>query len=79
MLHVFVLLNALCPSKCVLPTYTLALDKDVGVNRDLINSYFLQGITNAELADFLALRREIITSVRTVKRILKSLRLRRAK
>ena len=69
MLHVFVLLNALCPSKCVLPTYTLALDKDVGVYRDLINSYFLQGFTNAEIAGFLALRREIITSVRTVKQI----------
>ena len=62
------------------PTYTPALDKNVGVNRDnLITSYFLQGYTNAEIASFLALHHGIILSVRTVKRILKHLRLRRAK
>ena len=80
MLHLFVLLNAFCPSKCALPTYTPALDKKVGVNRDnLITSYFLQGFANAEIAGFLALHHGIILSVRTVKRILKRLRLRRAK
>ena len=64
----------------MLPTYTPALDKNVGVNRDnLIRSYFLQGFTNAEVAGFLALHQGIILSVRTVKRILKRLRLRRAK
>jgi len=64
----------------VLPTYTPALDKNVGVNRDnLIRSYFLQGFTNAEIVGFLALHHGIILSVRTVKRILKRLRLRRAK
>ena len=51
-----------------------------GVNRDnLITSYFLQGFSNAEIALFLALHHGIILSVLTVKRILKRLRLRRAK
>ena len=64
----------------MLPTYTPALDKNVCVNRDnLIRSYFLQGFTNAEIAGFLVLHHGIILSVRTVKRILKRLRLRRAK
>ena len=64
----------------MLPTYTPALDKNVGVNRDnLIRSYFLQGFTNSEIAGFLALHHGIILSVQTVKRILKRLRLRRAK
>ena len=64
----------------MLPTYTPALDKNVGVNRDnLIRSYFLQGFTNAQIAGFLALHHGIILSVRTVKRILKRLRLRMAK
>ena len=57
-----------------------ALDKNVGVNRDnLIRSYFLQGFTNSKIAGFLALHHGIILSVQTVKRILKRLRLRRAK
>ena len=57
-----------------------ALDKNLGVNKDnLIRSYFLQGFTNAEIAGFLALHHGIILSVWTVKRILKRLRLRRAK
>lgn len=64
----------------MLPTYTPALDKNIDVNRDdLTTSYFLQGFTNAEIAGFLALHHGIIISVRTVKRILKRLRLRRAK
>ena len=76
----FRVLNAFCSSKCVLPTYTPSLDKNVGVNRDnLIRSYFLQGFTNAEIAGFLALHHGIILSVRTVKRILKRLKLRRVK
>lgn len=50
------------------------------MNREsLISSYFLQVFTNAEIAGFLALQHGIILSVRTVKRILKRLRLRRAK
>ena len=57
------------PFKCVLSvdmrvtyiTYTPALDKNVGVNRDnLISSYFLQGFTTAEIAGFLALHHGII-------------------
>ena len=49
------------------------------MDRDnLIRSYFLQGFTNAEIGGFLALQHGIILSVRTVKRILKRLRLRRA-
>ena len=37
----------------MLPTYTPAVDKNVGVNRDdLVSSYFLQGFTNAEIAIF---------------------------
>ena len=64
----------------MLPTYTPALDKNVGVKKDnLIRRYFLQGFTNAEIAGFLALNHGIILSVRTVKRILKRLRLRGAK
>ena len=72
--------SALSQSKGVLPTYTPALHKNVGVNQDnLISSYFSRGFTNAEIACFLALHHGIILSVRTVKRILKRLRLRRAK
>ena len=49
------------------------------MDRDnLIRSYFLQGFTNAEIVGFLALQHGIILSLRTVKRIFKRLRLRRA-
>ena len=49
------------------------------MDRDnLIRSYFLQGFTNAEIGGFLALQHGIILCVRTVKWILKRLRLRRA-
>ena len=80
LLHLIVLLNTLCISQCVLPVYTLALNKDSGVERDnTIRSYFSQGFTNAEITGFLALQHGIVLSVRTLKRILQRLRLKRAR
>ena len=68
-----------CLSNCVMPAYTPALQKDEGLEReDLITSYFNQGLTNAEIVGFLVLRHGIVCSVRTLKRILKRLGLKRA-
>lgn len=79
MLHVLVLLNAVCISSCVLPAYTPALNKDRGLDREqLIRNYFLQDFTNIEIVGFLALQHGITISVRTVKRILHRMRLKRA-
>ena len=62
-----------------MPAYTPALQKDEGLEReDLITSYFNQGLTNAEIVGFLVLRHGIVCSVRTLKRILKRLGLKRA-
>ena len=73
LLCLFILLNILLPSGSVLPVYTPALIKDGGLDReDLIKGYFVQGFTNAEIVGFL------VSSVRTVKRILRRLRLKRA-
>lgn len=66
-------------STCVLPAYTPALNTGEGLNKEnLIRSYFIQGFTNTEIAGFLALQHGVILSVRTVKRILKRMGLRRA-
>jgi len=73
------LLNILCLSGCVLPVYTPALIKEGDIDReDLIRGYFVQGFTNAEIVGFLLLQHGIICSVRTVKRILRRLSLKRA-
>ena len=62
-----------------MPAYTPALQKDEGLEReDLITNYFNQGLTNAEIVGFLVLRHGIVCSVRTLKRILKRLGLKRA-
>ena len=79
MLHLLVLLNAVCLSTCILPAYTLALNKDGGLDREaLIRNYFLQGFTNAEIVGFLALQHGHILSVRTLKRTLHRMRWKRA-
>ena len=79
LLCLFILLNILCLSGCVLPVYTLALIKDGGLDsEDLFRGYFVQGFTNAEIVDFLLLQHGIVCSVSTVKRILRRLRLKRA-
>ena len=79
LLRLFILLNIVCLSACVLPVYTPALIKEGGINReDLIWGYFVQGFTNAEIVGFLLLQHGIICSVRTVKRILRRLRLKRS-
>ena len=76
MLHLLVLLNAVCISSCVLPAYTPALNKERGLDREhLIRTYFLQDFTNVEIVRLLALRHGITISVRTVKRILNRMRL----
>ena len=68
-----------CLSNCVMPAYTRTLQKDEGLEReDLITSYFSQGLTGAEIVGFLVLRHGIVCSVRTLKRILKRLGLKRA-
>ena len=74
-----VILNTICFSTSVLPPcYSPALNKDRGLDRNnVIGTYFLQGFTNAEIAGLLALQHGIL-SVRTVKRILKRMRLKRA-
>ena len=52
-----VLLNAVCISSCVLPAYTPALNKDIGLDREhLIRKYFLQDFSNIEIVGFLALQ-----------------------
>ena len=62
-----------------MPAYTRTLQKDEGLERkDLITSYFSQGLTGAEIVGFLVLRHGIVCSVRTLKRILKRLGLKRA-
>ena len=79
LLHLLVVLNTVCLSACVLPAYTPALNKDGEWDREnLISNYFLQGFTNNEIVGLLALQHGIMLSVRTVKRILKRLGLKRA-
>lgn len=68
-------------SSCVLPLYTPAVVNDIiSMDRnELVRNYFLQDYTNAEIVGFLALQHGIVISIRTVKRILKQLNLRRAR
>ena len=67
LLHLFILLNILCLSGCVLLIYTPALIKG-GIDReDLIRGYFVQGLTNAEIVGFLLLQHGIICLVRNCK------------
>lgn len=63
----------------VLPDYTPFMDSaDADASRDdLIRAYFEQGYTNQEICNFLALCHGFFISVRTVKRTLKYLHLRR--
>ena len=63
----------------VLPNYTPALPQDADVGRDqLIRQYFQQNYTNKEIACFLAVQHGIVLCVRTIKRVLKRLNLKRA-
>ena len=63
----------------VLPNYTPALPHDADVGRDqLIRQYFQQNYTNKEIACFLAVQHGIVLCVRTIKRVLKRLNLKRA-
>ncbi|KAJ7322020.1 hypothetical protein OS493_033416 [Desmophyllum pertusum] len=72
------LVFCLHPNNVLPPCYSPALNKDRGLDRNnVIGTYFLQGFTNAEIAGLLALQHGIL-SVRTVKRILKRMRLKRA-
>jgi len=75
-----VFIDGIRVSSSVLPTYTPALQEnnDCGRN-ELIRSYFLQGYANADIARFLALCHGIVISIRTVKRILNKLKLKRAR
>ena len=68
-------------SSCVLPLYTPAVVKDNnGIDQaELVRNYFLQDYSNAEITGFLALQHGIVVSIRTVKRILQQLNLRRAR
>lgn len=64
----------------VLPVYTPALNKHSGFEREnAVRRYFSQGFTNAEITGFLALQHGIVLSVRTLKRILQRLGLKRAR
>jgi len=66
-------------SSCVLASYTAALQPNNGLGRDdLIKNYFQQDYTNVEIAGFLALCHGTIISVRSIKRVLKRLHLKRA-
>ena len=63
----------------VLPNYNPALPHDADVGRDqLIRQYFQQNYTNKEIACFLAVQHGIVLCVRTIKRVLKRLNLKRA-
>ena len=62
----------------VLPAYTCAMHtNEVTDKENLIRNYFERGYTNNEITVFLALQHGIMFSVRTVKRILKRMGLRR--
>ena len=79
-LTLLAILNMVCLSNCAMPAYTPALQKHEGLEReDLITSYFNQALTNAEIVGLLVLRHGIVCSVRTLKRILKRLGLKRAR
>ncbi|EDO33113.1 predicted protein [Nematostella vectensis] len=63
------------PTYCVLPSFTPASGDDDSSTEDC--KYFSQDYTNKEIASFLVLRHGLVISVRTVKRTLKLLYLRR--
>ncbi|EDO30927.1 predicted protein [Nematostella vectensis] len=65
------------PTYCVLPSFTPASGDDDSSTEDC--KYFSQDYTNKEIASFLVLRHGLVISVRTVKRTLKLLYLRRAR
>ena len=69
------------PINCVLPVYTPAVPcvQHVGLNvPELIRLYFLQGYSNSEILGFLAIVHGVAIGLRTVKRWLNRLNLRRA-
>ena len=74
-----ILLTIIQKSLSVLPNYTPALPQDVAMEKEeLVRHYFQQGYRNDEIACFLAVHHGIILCIRTIKRILKRLSLKRA-
>ena len=74
------LFGRICYSSCVLPWYTSALKENHAISRnEIIQNYFNLGYTNAEITLCLALCHGLFLSIRTVKRVLKRLNLRRAR
>ena len=68
-------------SFAVLPNYTPALPQNVAMHMgkdELVRHYFEQGYSNDEIACFLAMHHGIVLCIRTIKRILKRLNLKRA-
>ena len=68
-------------SFAVLPNYTPALPQNVAMRMgkdELVRHYFEQGYSNDEIACFLAMHHGIVLCIRTIKRILKRLNLKRA-
>lgn len=78
MLVVFALLSVIKPVLCVLPAYTPAT-QDPGLNvQEIIRAYFLQGYSNYEILRFLAAVHGVTMGLRTVKRWLQKMSLKRA-
>ena len=75
------LLLAFFLQKCkgVLPNYTPALTADAGDIQGKIRAYFMQALTNAEILGLVAIVHNYVISMRTLKRWLKRIGLKRPK
>ena len=75
------LLLAFFLQKCkgVLPNYTPALTADAGDIQGRIRAYFMQALTNAEILGLVAIVHNYVISMRTLKRWLKRIGLKRPK
>lgn len=78
MLLLFLLLVGNRPSSCELPLSVIRDENGLG-RGELVQNYFLQDYTSDEIVGFLALRRGIVVSIQTVKRIRRGYNVRRAR
>jgi len=62
---------------CILPQYTPALSGNGGSIQEIIQKYFLQGLSNVEILGFLATIHNLPMSLRTLKRWLNRMGLKR--
>ena len=74
---VIVLATFVCQGSCVLPNYTPALQHNQDDVVAIITDYFKQGYSNAEILGFLGLTHGVAIGMRTLKRWLNVLGLKR--